>query len=202
MLNEKEYEELKRMYEIDYKWVAKDEDGSMWVYEVRPHKANINGNKIWDATSGKIDVVYEPYDFIKWEDEEPYNIEKLLDEYNRPQDETVKLTITKIESKHDYYTGEQVHYIKGEINQALPVSTISSELELVIPKEKKYYAKIKGAELFTNLQFEHWNYVEDSENFVISDNNESSGYKTKFTLEEWNELGINGDNATFEEVEK
>ena len=57
------------------KYIARNMDGSLLVYEDKPVKAREH----WDC---EFQVYYFPFDllfqFIKWEDEEPYSIEELL----------------------------------------------------------------------------------------------------------------------------
>lgn len=61
--------------------------------------------------------------------------------------------------------------------------------------EPKYYAKIKGWEVFNDGYY--WNYDEEKKYFFIN-----SKYETERTKSQWAELGINEDNADFERVEK
>lgn len=57
------------------KYIARNMDGSLLVYEDKPVKAGEH----WDC---EFQVYYFPFDklfqFIQWEDEEPYSIEELL----------------------------------------------------------------------------------------------------------------------------
>lgn len=51
-------------------WIARDENGSLFIYEEKPRKYK---NK-WESTNGKIEGIFElDYAFpeVKWEDEEP-----------------------------------------------------------------------------------------------------------------------------------
>ena len=60
----------------DYKWIARDEDGILFLYLSMPQK-----NGTW-WQSGSLELDFSMYDdlfqFIKWEDEEPYSIDELL----------------------------------------------------------------------------------------------------------------------------
>lgn len=53
-------------------WIARDEDGSLWLYNTKPEK----GDKAWiltNTTGGccKIDEELDGFEDVKWEDEEP-----------------------------------------------------------------------------------------------------------------------------------
>lgn len=51
-------------------WIARDKNGSLFMYEEKPRKHN---NK-WESTNGKIEGIFKfDYAFpeVKWEDEEP-----------------------------------------------------------------------------------------------------------------------------------
>ena len=71
-----------------------------------------------------------------------------------------------------------------------------------VEKEPLYYAKIKGWELATSKNT-FWNYRHIVERPILSklyiSSNES--IESFYTIERWNELGINDTNADFEEVE-
>ena len=64
----------------EYKWIARDEEGDLAVHNVKPYKSP----EFWVSES---DIAWEylvPFNnlfqFIKWEDDEPYSIEELLGE--------------------------------------------------------------------------------------------------------------------------
>lgn len=60
----------------DYKWIARDKFGDLYVYDVKPEKEDTDWcwvNKVWVLTGVK-----HLFQFITWEDEQPYNIEELL----------------------------------------------------------------------------------------------------------------------------
>ena len=66
-----------------YKWIAKDRDNYVWVYNVKPTKDSII-EKWFNGSEGVMrdfgDVFKdELFDFLSWEDEEPTNIKKLLE---------------------------------------------------------------------------------------------------------------------------
>lgn len=64
----------------DYKWIARDKSGVLYVYENKPYKVMEYDN--WDENDNgeieKLGVFNHLFQFITWEDEEPYNIKELL----------------------------------------------------------------------------------------------------------------------------
>ena len=57
-----------------YKWIARDIDGCLYVYASKPKK----GITIWVDTGLPMITFDHLFNFIKWEDDEPYSIEELL----------------------------------------------------------------------------------------------------------------------------
>ena len=59
-----------------YKWIARDKNGQIFLYKNRPFKS-----VFWvDACESPRLVFPHLFQFIKWEDDEPYSIEELLRE--------------------------------------------------------------------------------------------------------------------------
>ena len=58
-----------------YKWIARDGNGVVCLYPDKPHKSKT----IWDSY-GALFPFHHLFQFIKWEDEEPYSIKELLGE--------------------------------------------------------------------------------------------------------------------------
>lgn len=83
-----EYDFLKNINER-WKWIARDEDNYMCLYEVKPHKEECEGT--WKPESPVDDVFNLTgvcfndlfsrafFDFVRWADEEPYNIKDILE---------------------------------------------------------------------------------------------------------------------------
>lgn len=57
-----------------YKWIARDGNGVVCLYPDKPHKSKT----IWDSY-GALFPFHHLFQFIKWEDDEPYLIEDLLE---------------------------------------------------------------------------------------------------------------------------
>ena len=85
-INQKEYEILKSL-DDEWKWIARDGDaegvfseGKLWVYEYKPEKPS----KLWTMEVDEEATMFpysDLFQFIQWEDEEPYNIQELIKEY-------------------------------------------------------------------------------------------------------------------------
>jgi hypothetical protein len=64
----------------EYKWIARDCSGVLCVYENKPKK----DGDAWTSYSLDYSILFQHlFQFIRWEDEEPYNIEELLEEYEK-----------------------------------------------------------------------------------------------------------------------
>lgn len=71
----------------DYKWIARDVDGVLYVYTDKP----IKGDTCWGlylyAYASPLHVYKHLFTCIKWEDEEPYLIKDLLKEDDYDEEE-------------------------------------------------------------------------------------------------------------------
>ncbi len=64
----------------DYKWIARDKTENMlFIYHRKPYK-NDYGNWLNGGTNHGLELFNHLFQFITWQDEEPYNIEELLKE--------------------------------------------------------------------------------------------------------------------------
>lgn len=66
-------------------WIAKDKSGVPYLYNKKPHKGKGLYDEIWEANyhGNTMDgIVFQlaemKFEFIKWEDEEPWSIDDLL----------------------------------------------------------------------------------------------------------------------------
>ena len=73
-LTEDEKVILKVLLNEKYKWIARDKNDWLYVYASKPKK----GITIWENTGSPMMPFVHLFNFIKWEDEEPYSIEELL----------------------------------------------------------------------------------------------------------------------------
>ena len=58
----------------DYKWIARDKNGCLYVYASKPKKGII----MWESDGLPMIPFDHLFQFIQWKDDEPYSIEDLL----------------------------------------------------------------------------------------------------------------------------
>lgn len=84
------------------KWMARDNDGTLWMYSKKPEKYEKRDE--WDAPEGSFDIVYESselsFPLVQWWDEEPTEI----------------VNTTLKEKGVEFDPIEPEHYNKGEID--------------------------------------------------------------------------------------
>lgn len=77
-----EHDVLKYIAKLkEYKYIARDEDGEIYVYEKKPRKSYcqwciIGHPYFFEQVS--LPGYRKPYEFVQWEDEEPMLIEDIL----------------------------------------------------------------------------------------------------------------------------
>lgn len=64
----------------DYKWIARDKDNSLWLYGDRPIKKSALWSNEYSEIGEEFAFYKHLFQFITWQDDEPYNIEELLKE--------------------------------------------------------------------------------------------------------------------------
>lgn len=64
----------------DYKWIARDKDNSLWLYGDRPIKKSACWSNEYSEIGEEFAFYKHLFQFITWQDDEPYNIEELLEE--------------------------------------------------------------------------------------------------------------------------
>ncbi|MGZ0081862.1 hypothetical protein ACP5WA_05375 [Thomasclavelia ramosa] len=69
-----EYEYLKVAKENEYNFIARDKDDRLFLYETKPWR----GELVWKYTDSGIRIFKELFNFVKWEDEEPYSVDEIL----------------------------------------------------------------------------------------------------------------------------
>lgn len=71
-----EYEYLKVAKENEYNFIARDKNGTLVIYNIAPHKTDT----LWCTASAKWSKVNfnNLFNFVKWQDEEPYSIDEIL----------------------------------------------------------------------------------------------------------------------------
>lgn len=73
-LSKFEYEYLKVAKENEYNFIARDKDDRLFLYETKPWR----GELVWKYTDSGIRIFKELFNFVKWEDEEPYSVDEIL----------------------------------------------------------------------------------------------------------------------------
>lgn len=63
----------------NYKWIARDYNGTLTVFEGKPFKDKDDGFFIAKGYCAAISVFNHLFKFIKWENDEPVNIKELLE---------------------------------------------------------------------------------------------------------------------------
>ena len=63
----------------NYKWIARDYNGTLTVFEEKPFKDKDDGFFIAKGYCAAISVFNHLFKFIKWENDEPVNIKELLE---------------------------------------------------------------------------------------------------------------------------
>ena len=78
LLSEAEYHILNSLFK-EWKWIARDKNGSLFLYDKKPYKYASH----WTYTSKytKLDIYEHLFLFVKWKDDEPWEITKLLERY-------------------------------------------------------------------------------------------------------------------------
>lgn len=69
-----EYEYLKVTKKEGVNFIARDKDNRLYGTSEKPEKYNTT----WASSGAYIDMFKSMFKFVKWEDEEPYNIDKIL----------------------------------------------------------------------------------------------------------------------------
>lgn len=78
-----EYEYLKVAKKEGFNFIARDKNNNLYLYSNKPWKDKID----WDYEDRTTPVFAKLFKFVKWEDEEPYNIDKILRNYEVIEDE-------------------------------------------------------------------------------------------------------------------
>lgn len=83
-LSKFEYEYLKFAKENEYNFIARDNDGCVYLYTNIP---TLKGTISWGYNGEFMIVFDELFKFVKWEDEEPYSINSILSNCEVIEDE-------------------------------------------------------------------------------------------------------------------
>lgn len=74
--------EMETLKLVKENWTARDKDGLLYFYDKEPKRSSAN-SEVWGSCFGKIAGYHGIFDnlfqFVKWEDEQPYNIQELIE---------------------------------------------------------------------------------------------------------------------------
>lgn len=73
-LTQFEYEYLKVAKENEYNFIARDKDNRLYGTSEKPKKYNIT----WASSGAYIVMFKSMFNFVRWQDEEPYSIDEIL----------------------------------------------------------------------------------------------------------------------------
>lgn len=62
----------------EYQWICRDGNGTLKIYIEKPQKSVVNW--LWSTPFTKLNAFNHLFQFITWNDEQPYNIAELLEE--------------------------------------------------------------------------------------------------------------------------
>ena len=149
-INQEEYKVLKGL-DDKWKWIARDEDKALWVYtEIPDRKSESNIPSYWDTKTEEDYTALEFMDeshlfqFIQWEDGEPYEIAGLIREYEIKElrlapsgtvivdsfDESEETEVKDIEELKSWFEDDKLYvgeYVKHKINQLDEPEVLSQE---------------------------------------------------------------------------
>ena len=72
-----EYEYLKVAKKEGFNFIARDKSNRLYGFEKQPTK----GNATWGSRGDYVGMFKSTFSFVKWQDEEPYNIDEILSKY-------------------------------------------------------------------------------------------------------------------------
>ena len=82
-LTQFEYEYLKVAKENEYNFIARDKDNRLYGTSEKPKKYNIT----WASSGAYIVMFKSMFNFVRWQDEEPYSIDEILSNCEVIEDE-------------------------------------------------------------------------------------------------------------------
>src|SRR5699024_4801371 len=126
-INREEYEVLKEL-DDKWKWIARNYNGALITFTSKPTK---NPNLYWDSFGERMED--RLFRFIQWEDESPYNIQELIEEYlydNQP-----KLFIDGQEQSFEFIEESEEKEVKKDLNW------FKEKLELLKEIDRKMWEK-------------------------------------------------------------
>ena len=137
-INQEEYEILKGL-DNRWKWIARDDENQiysaeLYVFERKPEQEDGYWNNISSGEYALLEERDDPFQFIQWEDEEPYEIAELIREYEIKElrlapsgtvivdsfDESEETEVKDIEELKSWFEDDKLYvgeYVKHKINR-------------------------------------------------------------------------------------
>ena len=151
-INQEEYEVLKGL-DDKWKWIARDKDNTLVMGAGKNERyldgwfppVNVGDSLVVDETNAVKDVSEwgNLFQFIQWEDESPYNIQELIEEYlydNRP-----KLFIDGQEQSFEFIEESEEKEVKKDIEWLSQwIEEYENEVIKVIEKRKDEKDEVDG----------------------------------------------------------
>ena len=134
-INQEEYEMLKGL-DDKWKWIARDEDRGLYVFTKKPVRKD-GYSSYWRVAEledpytalGLFDEIHL-FQFIQWEDDEPYNISELIEEYESEETE-VKKDIEWLKKELDLIEDEAEKLLDKYIDRGPTVDKFEERLHSV-----------------------------------------------------------------------
>src|SRR5699024_5086369 len=116
-INQEEYEVLKEL-DDKYKWIVRDEDRGLYALTKKPVKKDGPSSYWWDADPysalGLIDEIHF-FQFIQWEDESPYNIQELIEEYENSAEHVSHVVNERVKALGKAWSESEEKEVKKDI---------------------------------------------------------------------------------------
>lgn len=112
-INQEEYEILKSL-DDKWKWIARDEDRGLYAFTKKPVR-KYDPSLYWDTEGGSVFELFDEkhlFQFIQWEDEKPYNIAELIEEYEDSKEYKDSLVI-------EYFLDKAKESVETEVKKDL-----------------------------------------------------------------------------------
>lgn len=143
-INREEYEVLKEAISDGYEWIARDSHNPLCVHRHKPIKQDHWIQQYWgNPGNGYKEIDDDLFQFIQWEDDEPYSIAELIEEYE--------------------YSADHVSHVVNERVKALGKAWSESEETEVKKKKKKKKRILSGQKMKSDRLLVNFRHITTSE---------------------------------------
>ena len=142
-INQEEYEKIKLLPDYDWNWIAREKTGKILSFTNKPTKTD----EVWKDTQTRLWFNHKDsqlFQFIQWEDEEPYEISELIREYEIKElrlapsgtvivdsfDGSEETEVKDIEELKSWFEDDKLYvgeYVKHKINRLDEPEALSQE---------------------------------------------------------------------------